>query len=405
MRAGFIALALTPVVALSGLGCAPLQRPTELTGLEKLETDPTLSNTDRSAYYLLAAANALLIRAEAEWERRDVYATRRDALMGQIKMKTALAMIEGEHAAARIAELDAELSLAKEEDADLSEKLAVVKEEVALLERLHAATAAAAAERKALADQVDAVKKQAVTERQRMAEQVAAEQQRDAALEGLRSAELAIRTAETVDAASYAKAQYAAASNMLQQAHKEFDASHWDAVQAGTALARTEATHALELARPRYEQAATATHNNARDRALEEDATAISGVKTRLERDGDLQRLVLVVNGLFPAKQSTLMPEGAKVLDSVKDLLARYQPYPVQIAGFADEPAPPETLAALSLARANAVYWALVGRGVDPKRLGIDVRGGASATEDAPPAAVRTKTSRIELSILYHIVP
>lgn len=405
MRAGFIGLALTAAVALSSLACAPLQRPSELAGLEKLETDPTLSNADRSAYFLLAAANALLIRAEAEWERRDVHATRRDALMGQIKMKTALAMIQGERAAARLARLDTELALAKEEDADLSERLAVVNEEVVLLERLHAATAAAAAERKALVDQVDAVKKQAVTERQRMAEQVASEQQRDAALEGLRGAELAIRTAETVDAASYAKAQYAAASNMLQQAHKEFDAGHWDAVRAGTALARTEAARALELSRPRYEQAAAALHNSARDRALEVDATAISGVTTRLERDGDLQRLVLVVSGLFPAKQSTLVPDGAKVLDSVKDLLAKYQPYPVQVAGFVGEPGPPEILAALSLARANAVYWALVSRGVDPKRLGIDARGGASAPEDGPTAAARSKTSRIELSILYHIVP
>ncbi len=405
MRGGFICLALIQLVALSSLGCAPLQRPKELVGLEKLVTDPTLSDTDRSAYYLLAAANALLIRAEAEWERRDVYATRRDALMGQIKMRTALAIIQGEHASAQIAELDTELSLAKEEDADLSEKLAVVNEEVALLERLHAATARAAADRKALADQVDAVKKQALTERQRMAEQVAAEQQRDGALEGLRGAELAIRTAETVDAATYAKAQYAAASNMLQQAHKEFDAGHWDAVRAGTILACTEATHALELSRPRYEQAATTTHNNARDRALEEDATMISGVKTRLERDGDLQRLVLVLSGIFPTKQSTLAPDGAKVFDSVKDLLVKYGTYPVQIAAFAEEPAPPETLAALSLARANAVYWALVSRGVDPKRLGIDPRGGASATEDGQTASTRPKTSRTELSILYHIVP
>ncbi len=141
-------------------------------------------------------------------------------------------------------------------------------------------------------------------------------------------AELAIRTAETVDAATYAKAQYAAASNMLQQAHKEFDAGHWDAVRAGTTLARTEATRTLELSRPRYELAAAATHKSARDRALEEDATAISGVMTRLERDGDLQRLVLVLSGLFPAKRSTLVPEGAKVLDSVKDLLVKYGTYP-----------------------------------------------------------------------------
>jgi outer membrane protein OmpA-like peptidoglycan-associated protein len=404
MREGFISLALTVTLALCGLGCAGRQRPRELVALEKLERDPTLTDTDRAAFNLLAAADALLLRAEIDWDHHDVYATRRDALMGQIKMKTAIAMIQSEHASARIAQLDTDLALANDEYGDLSDRLAVVNEEVALMGRLRAATSAAAEERKALSDQVDAVKKQAVSERQRLVEQVATERQRAAALDGLRGAELAVRTAETLDAATFAKAKYAAASNMLQQAQKEFDAAHWDAVLAGTTLARTEAAQAVELSRPRYEQAASAMNNRGRDRALEGDATAIGGLRTRLERDGDLQRLVLVINGLFAPKQSVFLPDGAKTLDAVRDLLLKYPTYLVQLAGFADEQTTSDNRTALSLARANAVYWALVKAGVEPKRLGIDARSTDPSADDRPPAA-RAKSALIELSLLYHITP
>jgi outer membrane protein OmpA-like peptidoglycan-associated protein len=404
MREGFGSLALTVILTLSSLGCAARQRPKELVALEKLESDPTLTDTDRAAFNRLAAADALLLRAEIDWDHHDVYATRQDALMGQIKMKTAIAMIQSEHASARIAQLDTDLALANDEYGDLSDRLAVVNEEVALMGRLRAATSAAADERKALSDQVEAVKKQAGSERQRLVEQVATERQRAAALDGLRGAELAIRTAETLDAATFAKAKYAAASNMLQQAQKEFDAGHWDGVLAGTTLARTEAAQAAEVSRPRYEQAAAAMNNRGRDRELEGDATAIGGLRTRLERDGDLQRLVLVISGLFAAKQSVLLPDGAKTLDAVRDLLIKYPTYPVQLAAFADEPTTSDNRTALSLARANAVYWALVRGGVEPKRLGIDA-GGTDPSSDTLPAAGRAKSALIELSLLYHITP
>ena len=394
---------LFSLLAICSLGCADGQRPKELLTLEKLRTDPTLSDIDRQAFDLLAAGDALLLRSEIDWDHHDASATRRDSLMGQIKMKTALAMIKRQHATDRIAQLDAEQSLANDEYSDLSDRLAVVREQVALLERFQAATAAASSERKALSEQVDAVRKQAVTDRQRMTEQIASERQRADALDGLGHAELALRTAETVDAATYAKAKYAAATSMLQQAHKDFDAGHWDAVLTGTALAKSESEQALEIARPRYEEASVAINNRARDRALESDATAILTLRTRLEREGDLQRFVLVLDGLFAPKQSVLTPAGAKVLDPVNDLLAKYPTYPVQIASFPEEQATPAGLAMLSLARANAVYWALVSRGIDPKRLGVEAKSGSAAA--SPPPGGRTRGSRVELSILYHVVP
>ena len=402
-RLALLAVAL-PVLAPVGLGCATPSRPKELVALEEMRADPTLSDADRRAFDLLAAADDLVVRASAEWQGGDAPAARRDALMGQIKMKTAIAMLQAQRAESRIAALDAELALAKDEDTRVANQLATVNEEAALLERLRATRAAAAEERKTLAAQVDTAKKRAASEGQRMALQLAAEKRRTEALDGIRRAELAIRTAETVDTPRHAKAKYVAATNMLQEAHKEFDAGHWDEALARTTLARTEAEGGVALARPKYEAAAAALSNRARDRALEEDATAVAGIRTRLERDGDLQRLVLVLGDLFADKQSVLLPGGAKVLDAVTGLLAKYPTYAVQVTGFTDDQGKPADLAALSLARANAIYWGLLTRGIDAKRLSVDGKGAADPLTDNSTPAGRAKNARIELSILYHIV-
>jgi outer membrane protein OmpA-like peptidoglycan-associated protein len=264
---------------------------------------------------------------------------------------------------------------------------------VALLERLQKMKAATVAERKALSAEADASKKQA-----------AADKRKADALHGIRVLELTLKIAETVQAPAYAKAQYTAALAMLQDAHKEFDGGHWDEAAARATLAQAEAEKGIALARPQYEKAAHTLSNRARDRELEADATAIGGVETRLERDGDLQRLVLVLRGLFGEKHAALRPEQSKTVDAVKDLLNKYPTYPLQLTGFTDElgksdtgkadlskaPSKVDDEATLSLARANALYWALVGRGIDPKRISVDGKSAGTAG------------SRVELSILYH---
>ncbi|HVZ87534.1 MAG TPA: OmpA family protein [Polyangia bacterium] len=373
------------------VGCAATPKPKEILALEDLRANPTLSDPDRQAFDLLAAADALLVQASRAWERGNDYAARRDALMGQIKMKTALALLQAERSRARLGQLDEELAIAQDESARLDAQLATAQEEVALLERLRAMKLASAAEKKALTEAVDVAKKQAATERQRLAAEAASEKSKADAQNSMRVVELTLKIAETVDVPHYAKATYVAATGMLQDAHKEFDAGHWDESAARATLAEAEAEKGIAVARPQYEKASEALSNRARDRELETDATAIKGIETRLERDGDLQRLVLVFHGLFTERSAALLPAGAKPIDAVKDLLERYPTYPLQLTGFVDEQSKPDDPAALSLARANAIYWALVKRGIDPKRMTVD---GKTAM-----------TSRIELAILYHGTP
>jgi outer membrane protein OmpA-like peptidoglycan-associated protein len=371
-------------------GCAAHTRPAELVAFEKLHSDPLLTDADRRAFDLLAAADDLLVRVEGEWERSDTAGVRRDALMGQIKVKTALAILDAEHQRERIANLDAALGLARDEQARLDEELETAREEVALLERFRTAKQTADDERRSFSEEMEKTRKQAALDRQQLADQIAGEKLHAQALEGLRQAELALREAETVDAPLFAKAKYAAATTMLQNAHKAFDAGRWDEVVERTTSCRAEADDSATLAKPRYEKATDAINARARDRALEADATALAGVTTRLERDGDLQRLVLAPGDLFAEGQCVLQPKGAKVLDAVEGLLAAYPSYTVQIAGFSDDTPKPADRGTLALARANAVFWALVTRGIDARRLRVD-------------APATTGRAHVELAILYHI--
>ena len=379
------------VVLLLVFGCASTPKPKEIVALEDLRSNPTLSDPDRQAFDLLAAADGLLVLASREWEGRDPVAARRDALMGQIKMKTALALLEAERTRAKVAELDEELAISREEEERLDAELATAQEETDLLERL-----------RTMKQAVDTAKKQAATERQRLTEQLSGEKRKAQALDGIRVVELTLKIAETVDAPHYAKAKYVAATGMLQDAHKEFDAGHWDESAARSTLAQAEAEGGIAIARPQYEKAAQAMSNRARDRELENDATSIAGVQTRLEREGDLQRLVLVFDGLFADKQAALRPEGAKTLGAVKDLLNKYPTYPLQLTVFTEGQGKQDDLVARSLARANAVFWALVGQGVDPKRMSVDGKGSPSPSGDGPATAHVTENARVELSVLYH---
>ena len=385
-----------------GASCASSPKPKEIVALEDLRSNPTLSDPDRQAFDLLAAADGLLVLASREWEGRNPVAARRDALMGQIKMKTALALLEAERTRARVAQLDEELAISRDEEERLDAQLATAQEETELLERLQKMKLASAAQKKELSEAVDSAKKQAATERQRLTEQLAADKRKAEALSAIRVVELTLKIAETVDAPHYARAKYVAATGMLQDAHKEFDAGHWDESAARSTLAKAEAEGGIAVARPQYEKAAQAMSDRARDRELEADATSIDGVQTRLEREQDLQRLVLVFHGLFSDKQAALRPEGAKIVGAVKDLLSKYPTYPLQLTGFTEGAGKPDELVARSLARANAVFWALVGQGIDPKRMSVDGKGATRPVTDGSGGAHAAEDARVELSILYH---
>src|SRR5262249_15362894 len=181
------------------------------------------------------------------------------------------------------------------------------------------------------------------------------EQQRAAAQDKVAAAQLALKTAETVDAKTYAAPEYSAAADMLARGETELKNGNMAAAETSAELAKQKADQAAATAKPLYQQAEQSKQNKARDEALGHDAAGISGVTVRLERRGDVQRLVLPLRDLFVKKQTTLASGREAAIDQVAELLKKYPTYPVQIVGHTDNRGKHDQLVALALARANSV--------------------------------------------------
>ena len=197
-------------------------------------------------------ADGLLSRAKEEWQSNNLDEARNDALLGQIKLKHALALAEQDKARKRIAAAEAETQTAEDEDGRLQKELASLNEQVALLKRLQDATA----------------------EQQKLSQELSAEQQKAnqervkaGAVDRISDAELAIKTAETVNAGTHAKVPFAAATDNLTRAKTELQQGNYQAAQTSAEMAKIKAGEAVAAAKPLYDQEAAAEENKVRAEA------------------------------------------------------------------------------------------------------------------------------------------
>jgi outer membrane protein OmpA-like peptidoglycan-associated protein len=391
-------LVVVAVLALGGLGaCGTPPKPPALVSYDELRKDPNVEPARKRFPDLLASSEKYGRKADEDWQSNDLDESTRAALMAQIKLKTALARYEQERAKARLAALNGEQAEADETLAELNKDLTATLEQVSLMERLAAARKNADAEKLRLSEQMSTEQKQAEAEKQQLSQQLATEQKRAAA-------QLALRTADTVEAAKYAAPDYGAATNMMSKADEEIKQKNWAGAQVSLEVARKSAEKATAAAKPMYEQAAQATENKARNEALARDASTLPGVSVRLERRGDLQRLVVAVQDLFgnSKSQTTLAPGKETLLDPVARLIAKYPNYPVQIVGHTDNKGRVGELLALSQARAQSVFSSLVSKGVEARRLMVSGQGPNEPIADNRSTPGRAKNNRIEVIFLYH---
>jgi len=390
------------LLALSLVGCATPPKPRELEAYEAVKKSPSVADAAKRAPDLVASSDRLGTRAHEEWESNDLEESRRDALMAQVKLKTALALLEQEQLKARIQVLSGQQADAEEEYANVAKDLAAVTEQLALLTKLGEARKAADADKERLAQQMSAEQQKAQAEQQK----AQAEQQKLTLQltteQKLAAAQLALRTADTVEANRYAKAEYSAAADMLAKAQAEVKEGNLTGAQASAEVAKQNADRAAELAKPAYEQAEQATQNRARDEALQRDATALSGVAVRIERRGDLQRLVISLQDMFTKKQTAISTGRESIVDGVAALINKYPTYPVQVIGHTDSKGKPGELLALSAARAQSIFSALVSRGVETRRLLVSGIGADDPIADNKSPVGRAKNNRVEIIFLYH---
>jgi outer membrane protein OmpA-like peptidoglycan-associated protein len=371
--------------------CATPPKPRELEAYDLLRSASNLQEASKKSPDLVAGAEKLADRSRDEWQSNDMEEARRDAIMANIKLKTALALMEQEQLKAKIQNLSAQQAKAEEESADLSEKLANENEKLALLEKYVEARQAADAEKQRLSSQ----QQKAQVEHERLALQLASEQK-------IAAAQLSLRTADTVDAGKFAKAEYSAASDMLAKASAELQQADYAGAQASAEVAKRNADKATEIAKPLYEQAEQASQNKARDEALARDASGINGTDVRLERRGDLQRLVIAVPELFSKRKPEIAAGHDGVIDAIAELIKKYPTYPVQIIGYTDNRGKASELLAISAARAQSVYSALAAKGVETRRLMASGLGADDPRFDNKTAPGRAKNNRVEIVFLYH---
>jgi len=387
---------LSALLALSfTLACATPPRPRELEAYQALKKDPTAPQAAKRAPDLVASADRFGGKAEEEWASNDLEESRRDALMAQIKLKTALALAEQDSLKARIEKLSAQQAASAEEAATVAKDLANETEKLTMRQTILETQRAAEADKQALAARLSTEQQKAEAEQQRLSQQLATEQK-------VAAAQMSVRTAETVEAPKYAPAEFKAASDLLAKAAGELKAGSFAEAQASAEIAKKNADRAVELAKPKYEQDSQTSENRLRDEALRRDATGVPGVTVRSERRGELQRLVLSVSDLFVKKQTSVADGHEAVLDGLATLINKYPSYPVQVVGHTDNRGKAGELVALSAARSQAVYAALLARGVEARRLMTSGLGGDEPIADNKSTAGRAKNNRVEIVFLYH---
>jgi outer membrane protein OmpA-like peptidoglycan-associated protein len=373
-------LALSISIALA-IGCALPQKTPELEALEKLRAEPAAAAAAKKSPDLVSAADRWLARSQEEWKSNDKDESANSALMGQIKLKQAMAVAEQERAKVRSAQADAEMERAKDENARLEKDLAALNEQLALLKRLQAQTVELGAEK----------------------QQLETERQKGIAAEKIGDAELALKTADTMNAGKHAKAPYTAAVDLLARAQQEVQQGNFPAAQLSADMAKKKADEAAEVAKPLYQEEAKSAESRAQADALAREAGAIPGIAVRRDVRGSLQRVVLPLpaDQLFFRRETTIGAGKGGVLDQVANLIKKYSTFPVQVIGYSDSRGRSGELLALSLARAQSVYSGLITRGVPTQRLVVSGQGSAEPISDNRTVAGRAQNNRVEILFVY----
>jgi outer membrane protein OmpA-like peptidoglycan-associated protein len=381
-------LAATLLLGMLSQGCALKPKPSELEALERLRGLPTYTPAAAAAAKrapaLVKSSDELLKRAQDKWRSSDLGESVDAALMGQAKLKHAIALADQDAAKHRIAQAEDDLDDIAAEQEKVQKELDSVNETIGLLHQ----TAQAREEQKALEAQMESDKKTA-TDKADTADKISA-------------AELALKTADTVQASTYAKAEYTAAADTLARAQAEMQQGNFRGAQMSADIARKKAEEAVATAQPIYAEKTKADDNRARADTLTREASTIAGVEVRRDARGALQRIVLTIPAeqLFTKRQSVITPGRDAMLEPIATLMKKkeYQNYPVQIVGFADPRGNSSALLALTLARAQSVQTALMSRGVDSKRVMATGQGGA---EPLAGGKDRSRNNRIEIIFLY----
>lgn len=127
----------------------------------------------------------------------------------------------------------------------------------------------------------------------------------------------------------------------------------------------------------------------------------LSATGVSIKKVGDNQ-LVLIMPGnlTFNSGSSSLTPQAYDVLNSISEILDKYDSTAIRIAGYTDNTGSEKENSKLSQERADVVYYYLNGRGIDKGRMLSQGFGPSNPIGDNTTEAGRTKNRRVEISII-----
>ena len=384
------------------VGCATPPKPRELDALEKLRVDPEMPAARKKAPDLCKKADKAFGTATEKWHSNDLNESVNHALLGQIYYRHALSLADQDKSNARIGEAEDALAAAVEEQVKAQKDLDDENEKIGLLQKLKQEQNKQSQKN----EEMKALEAQMAVDKKANEDKLTQEKLRGETADKVSDAELAVKTAETVNAAKYAPELYKSAVQILAKAQTELQAGQMQQAQSSASIAKKTAEDAAAAAKPSYARDSQAEESRKKADALFAEASRIPGVNARRDVRGSLQRLIIAVPAdmLFVKKQTVLAPGKDGVLNPIADLIKKkeYQDFPVQIIGHTDSRGGQQSaLLAMSGARAQSVFNALVTRGVDVRRMMASGQGGAEPAADGRTAAGRASNHRVEIVFLY----
>ena len=137
--------------------CATPPKPRELEAYETLRKQtPTCQEAAKRSPDLVAAPRSSATKPSEEWQSNDLEESRRDALMAQIKLKTAIALYEQDQLKAKIQTLSAQQAQARGGVRRPAKDLASENEKLTLSQKYVEARKAADADKQRLSQQMTA---------------------------------------------------------------------------------------------------------------------------------------------------------------------------------------------------------------------------------------------------------
>lgn len=138
------------------------------------------------------------------------------------------------------------------------------------------------------------------------------------------------------------------------------------------------------------------------DKQEEELKKELDGTGVQVKRDENANTLDLVLPGniTFDTGKSLVKDNFKKTLDSIVEVVNKYDKTILQITGYTDSTGGYDMNMALSRDRANAVKNYLISKGVPANRIATEGKGPANPIGDNNTVAGREQNRRVEISFL-----